>query len=177
MQRLQNSTLYQPLFQKLFHTSAITIDQVAIAIAEYEKSLITPDCKFDRFLRGETKLTEKEYNGYILFKKLGCATCHNGVNIGGNSYQKIGIFYPYKGKALDDRYKITKDPKDRYVYKVPTLRNIALTAPYFHDGSVKDLRNAIKLMAIYNLGVKLNDKQVDLLESFLLTLTGKVPTQ
>jgi len=109
--------------------------------------------------------------GYKLFKMYGCITCHNGMNIGGNSFQKIGIVIPYKN-CYKDRYEITNKKFDQCVYKVPTLRNIAKTAPYFHDGSAKTLRDAIKAMAYYNLGFDLQEQDIIKIEAFLHTLNA-----
>ena len=168
---------YKAMFKNIYNKDYITDDMVYDAIAEFEKALITPNCKFDRYLRGEKNaLNEKEKRGYFLFKSYGCITCHNGVNLGGNSFQKLGIFI--EGIKIPrglDRYYVTRREDDKYVYKVPTLRNIALTAPYFHDGSVKTLKEAIILMGKYNLGIKIPPKDVDDIEAFLKTLTGEEP--
>ena len=146
------------------------------AIAEFEKALYTPNCKFDYYLRGAGELSPLEAKGYRLFKTLGCVTCHNGVNIGGNSYQKFGLINPYLWKpSFPDRYDITRDPDDKNVYKVPTLRNIALTAPYFHDGSAATLKEALRKMAFHNLGFDLSREEVEAIEAFLRTLTGEKP--
>ncbi|GAB6045030.1 cytochrome-c peroxidase [Caminibacter profundus] len=152
-----------------------TINEITDAIAEYEKSLITLNSKFDKYLQGEIKLTEEEKRGYMKFKIYGCITCHNGVNVGGNSFQKVGLFI--ENIDLDrgfDRYEVTKNPMDIYVYKVPSLRNVEKTYPYFHDGSVKTLKEAIKKMGQYNLGIVLSSEDIDDIESFLKTLTGKI---
>lgn len=163
-------------YKKLFKKSYITFYDVIDAIVEFEKTLITPDSKFDKFLRGEAQLSKKEFNGYLLFKHYGCISCHNGINVGGNSFQKIGAFFEYKTKkTYPDRYSLTKDPDDKNVFKVPTLRNVALTAPYFHDGSAKTLKEAIKKMAFYNLGRELEEKETENIEAFLNTLTGTKP--
>ncbi len=145
------------------------------ALAEFEKALYTPNSKFDRFLRKEVSLTPKERRGYLLFKELGCVTCHNGVNLGGNSFQKIGTLIPYPGPLPHDRYEVTKNPKDKGVYKVPSLRNVALSAPYFHDGSIPTLRQAVAKMTYYNLGFYLSAKEQEAIVAFLKTLTGRPP--
>ncbi len=173
--RLQSSSYYTKTFQKLFGTKKITIDMVAKAIAEFEKALYTPNSKFDRFLRKEITLSPIEHRGYLLFKELGCITCHNGVNLGGNSFQKIGTVIPYPGTLPHDRYEVTKNPADKGVYKVPTLRNIAHTAPYFHDGSVPTLRQAVEKMSYHNLGFRLTPKEQRAIVAFLKTLTGQPP--
>ncbi len=172
---LRSNGYYRKIFLDIYKKEP-THDDALDAIAEFEKALITPDCKFDRFLRGETELSESEKRGYRLFKTLGCATCHNGINIGGNSFQKMGLIFPYPWKeSFPDRYHITGTPDDKNVYKVPTLRNIALTAPYFHDGSVPTLELALQKMAYHNLGFDLSAEEVRDLTSFLKSLTGKKP--
>jgi len=172
---LGGSDFYREAFRKIYGR-APTHDDALDAIAEFEKALITPNCKFDRFLRKETKLSELEYRGYKLFKTLGCATCHNGINVGGNSFQKMGLIFQYPWKeGSPDRYEITHFPGDKNVYKVPTLRNIELTAPYFHDGSVPTLELALKKMAYHNLGFDLSAEEIEALISFLKTLTGEPP--
>ena len=173
--RLNNNKFYKKLFKKVYKTDNIKYWMVLDAIAEFEKALITPNSKFDRFLRKETNLSPLEKKGYLLFKQLGCITCHNGINIGGNSYQKIGAINPYDKAPVGDRYEITKREFDRYRYKVPSLRNIVLTAPYFHDGSVETLQEAIDKMAYHNLGFRLSEEEKKALIAFLKTLTGEKP--
>ena len=175
--RVNSNNLYKKMFFKIYGKNYITADMVYDAIAEFEKTLITPNSKFDRYLRGDkAALNDKEKKGYFLFKSYGCITCHNGVNIGGNSFQKIGIFIDKinipRGR---DRYEVTKNKNDKYVYKVPTLRNIDKTAPYFHNGSVKSLKKAIYLMGKWNLGIEIPNKDIDYIYLFLKTLTGKQP--
>ncbi len=174
-QRIEQNDEYKRLFESLY-SDGITYDNVIDAIVEFEKALITPDSKFDLFLKGKAKLSKKEMRGYTLFKQLGCISCHNGVNMGGNSFAKIGIFKPYiNDRRYPDRFEITHNAFDVRVFKVPTLRNIALTAPYFHDASQKTLKDAIFAMGEYNLGIELSKEEVDALEAFLKTLTGKLP--
>ena len=176
VQRLQNDAAYQEAFFAITKRATITQDDLAQMIAEFEKTLITPNAKFDRYLLGKEKLSDEELKGYMLFKTLGCVMCHNGINIGGNSYQKLGAIIPMERKeAIDDRYALTNRESDKNVFKVPTLRNIALTAPYFHDGKVATLREAITKMLYHNLGVNLSDETVDALVAFLQTLTGDIP--
>lgn len=174
--RLNNSPKYQNLFQKAFRKKP-SLKLVLEAISEYEKTLITPNSKFDKFLRGEVKLSKKELQGFQLFNTLGCVACHNGINIGGNSFQEFGtIFKPRLfQEKLYDRYSYTKKESDIGVYKVPSLRNVFKTAPYFHTGEIKTLKIAIKMMGLYNLGRILTDKEIDEIESFLNTLTGELP--
>lgn len=173
--RLNNSNEYKKSFKKVYGVKHITYKLVLDAIVEFENALITPNCKFDKYLRFEVPLSEEEKEGYILFKQYGCITCHNGLNIGGNSFQKMGTFIEYKNKAkYPDRSDII-DKRFYNVFKVPSLRNISKTAPYFHDGSAKTLEEAVRTMAIHNLGIELKDKEIDKIVKFLKTLTGEKP--
>jgi len=174
--RLNKSTYYKELFYKTYHISNIKYKDVVNAIVEFEKGLITPNSKFDKYLRGEVKLTPDEKNGYTLFKQYGCITCHNGINVGSNSFQKMGTFIEYKTKkSYPDREAVVDKKMYHNVFKVPTLRNINLTAPYFHDGATKTLDEAINVMAKHNLGVELSKKEVKDLRLFLNTLEGEKP--
>ncbi|MBI4322919.1 MAG: cytochrome-c peroxidase [Candidatus Omnitrophica bacterium] len=170
---------YVQTFKKLY-PDGISAASIADAIAAFERSLITPNARFDRFLRGDQEaLTAEEREGYRLFKDLGCVVCHQGVNIGGNMFQTMGKMADYfanRGNiATADfgRYNVTGDERDRYKFKVPTLRNIALTAPYFHDATAQTLEEAIQTMAKYQLGVSLTAREVELLVAYLNTLTGE----
>ena len=174
--KINKSTKYKKMFKKVYGTSTISYNQVLDAIVEFENALTTPNAKFDRYLRGEVKLTKDENDGYILFKQNGCITCHNGINIGGNSFQKMGTFLEYEIKHdYPDRSKVTNDPNHRNVFKVPTLRNINKTAPYFHDASAATLEEALTIMAKHNLGIKLKDDEVKKIVAFLKTLDGDLP--
>lgn len=174
--RINNSREYKRLFKLVYGTTSISYKQILDAIVEFENALTTPNAKFDQFLRGETQLTKDEKDGYILFKKNGCITCHNGVNVGGNSFQKMGTFLEYELKNdYPDRSKITNNPNHKNVFKVPTLRNISKTAPYFHDGSAKTLKEALSIMAKHNLGIKFEDEEVKQIIAFLKTLDGDLP--
>lgn len=175
VKRLQEINYYKTSFKSIY-TDGITQQNIKDAIVEYEKSLITPNSRFDQFLKGDNQaLSSEEKAGYQLFKSLGCIACHNGINIGGNIFQKAGIFQPISDKSdtWTGRYKVTGNPDDLYYLKVPSLRNIAHTAPYFHDGSSKTLSEAIAIMAENQLGRTLSNHEIDLLEKFLITLTGK----
>ena len=174
--RLNANVLYQTEFKTVYKTKRITFDNIIDAIVEFEKALVTPNSRFDRYLRGELRLTDMEYKGYEKFKSLGCITCHNGINIGSNSFQKMGLFrdYPYNPK-YQDRYALTNKSYDKNVFKVPTLRNISLTAPYFHDASAATLEKAVETMARYNLGIVLPKHDIALLVSFLKSLEGEQP--
>jgi cytochrome c peroxidase len=172
---LHSDQEYQGLFKGVYKTSQINFDQVVGAIAEFEKALFTPDCKFDLYLRGEIQLSDDEKSGYILFKSLGCISCHNGINVGGNSYQYLGAVNPIDRELVGDRYEISNDPFDKNRFKVPGLRNIELTSPYLHDGSEEKLSDVLDIMAYHNLGFKLSRSENKLLEQFLRTLTGQKP--
>ena len=174
-QRLEANPEYKKRFEALYK-DGVSYKNAIDAIVEFEKALITPNSKFDLYLQGKAKLSAKEQKGYSLFKQYGCISCHNGQNIGGNSFAKVGMFIPYENKKeYPDRYALTHNPLDKNVFKVPTLRNIALTAPYFHDASKKTLKEAIQAIGRYNLGVELNAEEVGAIEAFLKTLTGKLP--
>ncbi len=149
------------------------------AIATFERSLTTPNGKFDRFLRGDKNaLDGDELAGYELFKTLGCISCHQGRNVGGNMYEKLGViddYFSQRGKVQKvdfGRYNLTGIEEQRYEFRVPSLRNVALTAPYFHDGSAKTLEKAVSIMAKYQLGVDLTSGEVSRIVKFLNTLTG-----
>ena len=172
---LNKTPYYKNKFQTTYEVDKVTPNIAASAITEFIKALGTPNSKFDKYLRGETKLSQDEHEGFISFKKLGCIICHNGVNMGGNSFQKWGAVKPVKYKATVDRFFITKDPADKSVFKVPTLRNIELTSPYFHDGNANTLEDAIDKMAYHNLGLKLTKKEKRTIIAFLKTLTGDLP--
>ncbi len=157
---LQKNRKYSSTFSKIY-PDGITQKNIKDAIATFERSLTTPDSKFDQFLRGNKEiLNEKEKQGYNLFKSYGCISCHQGVNVGGNMFQKFGMVEKHPERKDD-------------LFKVPSLRNIALTYPYFHDGSAKTLEEAVKEMAKYQLGRSLDRKEIDLITAFLKTLTGK----
>lgn len=174
--RLNANPAYKKAFKHITKHDTITPNDITEMIAEYEKTLITPNSKFDRYLRGKVSLSPSEKEGYTLFKTLGCVTCHNGVNVGGNSFQKMGVINSVSRNAkVDDRYNTTKRESDKNVFKVPTLRNIALTAPYFHDGSTQTLTEAVQKMSYHNLGIKLDPKEVTSIVAFLNTLTGDIP--
>ena len=129
------------------------------------------------WLRGYDRISNLEEEGHALFKAKGCINCHNGFGVGGNSFQKFGIAKPYdKDTQTLGRYNVTKDEKDKYVFKVPLLRNIELTAPYFHDASTWNLSEAVNIMAEYQLGVPLSRDETNKIVAFLKTLTGDQPS-
>jgi cytochrome c peroxidase len=154
------------------------------ALATFERSLLTPDARFDRYLRGDQDaLGADESRGYELFKAYGCVACHQGVNIGGNLFQKFGIFYDVFAEedpvteADVGRLAITGKEADRHVFRVPSLRNVAITAPYFHDGRAASLEEAVEAMARSQLGRSLTGEEIDLIVAFLRTLTGQYQGQ
>ncbi len=169
-------------FAEIYPSEGLSPANVRDAIATFERALITPDAPFDRWLRGDKKaLSPQAQAGYALFKSYGCISCHQGANVGGNMFERVGMvhnFFADRGKnnASDQgRFNQTGEEDDRHEFKVPTLRNVELTAPYFHDGSVKTLREAISVMAYYQLGVKLPAQDAEQIEAFLRTLTGRRP--
>lgn len=178
--KLNQSSEYRRLFKSAY-PDGISEENVEDAIFTFERSLFTPNSKFDQFLRGDANaLTNNEKEGYRRFKAYGCATCHQGMLLGGNLFQKTGIFGNYaqdRGNETEadfGRFNVTGDEADRYVFKVPGLRNINETAPYFHDGEVETLEDSVKLMAKYQLGRSINQTDVDLIVEFLKTLTGEM---
>ncbi|MGQ0656070.1 MAG: cytochrome-c peroxidase [Betaproteobacteria bacterium] len=170
--KLAQDPQYVAAFRGLY--GGIDAAHIKNAIAEFERSLITPRSRFDRHLEGERgALSAAELKGYQLFKSYGCIACHQGVNVGGNMYQRLGVAQAPGGGSEDPgRMKITGQAEDRFVFKVPGLRNVALTAPYFHDGSVQTLEEAVVLMGRYQLGVVIPAADVALIAAFLHTLTG-----
>lgn len=168
---------YAPLFEKAYGKNSITVANVTDAIAKFEETLITPDSRFDKWLKGDDKaITKTEAEGYALFKAKGCTTCHMGAAVGGGLFQKMGLVKPYtRDTKTLGRYEVTKQEADKYVFKVPTLRNIELTYPYFHDGSLWDLKDVVLTMADIQLGIPVNDEEARKIVAFLKTLTGAIP--
>lgn len=154
----------------------LTYANVGNAIGAYERTLITPS-RFDDYLKGNSSaLTEKEKKGGALFVQSGCIACHNGPTVGGLMYQKLGLVKPYPTKD-EGRAAITKQESDKYVFKVPSLRNVEKTGPYFHDGSIRTLDQAVSIMAEHQLGKQLSKEQVDDIVAFLGSLTASNPTK
>lgn len=168
---------YRGAFQKAFGSDEVTIDRVTQAIADFEETLVTPDSRFDKWLKGDKKaLTAEELAGYKLFKESGCVACHNGPAVGGNSYQKMGVVEPYKASSpAEGRVAVTGKDADRFNFKVPTLRNVELTYPYFHDGAANTLPEAVETMGRVQLGRKFTADENAHIVAFLKTLTGKQP--
>ncbi|WP_456375915.1 cytochrome-c peroxidase, partial [Thiolapillus sp.] len=148
-------------FKLVYGDDSISIDRVTQAIAEFEKSLVTPNSRFDQWLLGkQDALTEKELAGYRLFKESGCTGCHNGPAVGGNSFQKMGVIEPYHTRnSAKGRAAVTGKDADRFMFKVPTLRNVELTYPYFHDGAAKTLTEAVDIMGRLQLGRKFTPEE------------------
>lgn len=170
IKKLSENKEYVDAFKEAYQD--LTYKNVGAAIGAFERTLATPS-RFDEYLKGDVfALSEKERAGLKDFQDIGCTACHNGIGIGGNSFQVLGAVEPYPTKDLG-RYNITKDPDDKYAFKVPSLRNIVHTAPYFHDGSVADLKDAVKLMGKHQLGSNLTDDQVDRIVAFLGSLSAK----
>jgi cytochrome c peroxidase len=164
---------YNELFTKAFPDSAnpVSYDNLAEAIAAFERTLISKS-RFDKFLSGNGKaLSKEEQDGLKVFLDTGCTQCHNGPLLGGNSYRKLGLVNEFKTKDKG-RYDVTKNKEDMYVFKVPSLRNIALTDPYFHDGSIKNLDEAINKMGWHQLGKKLTFDEIKSMAAFLGSLSG-----
>jgi cytochrome c peroxidase len=155
----------------------VSVERLTDAIAEFEKTLVTPDSPFDRWLRGDdSAMNAQELAGYELFKTSGCAGCHSGPALGGAAFQKVGLVQAYEtDNPARGRVDVTGNPGDEMVFKVPTLRNIELTYPYFHDGQVATLAEAIDLMGRIQLGRQYSEAEIDQLVAFLKTLTGRQP--
>lgn len=182
VEQLKGIPGYAAVFGKAFPGApdAITFDNVRKAIALFEATLITPNAPFDRYLKGNEKaLDAKQKEGLALFVGKGCAACHNGINVGGGMYAPFGVVERPGADILPPgdkgRFAVTKTASDEYVFRVPSLRNIALTAPYFHTGKVWDLRQAIAIMGSSQLGANLSDDEVGKIEVFLGSLTGDQP--
>jgi cytochrome c peroxidase len=180
VEKLNEDKAFRKEFEAVY-PEGISDKTITSAIAEFERTLVTPNSKFDKYLKGDqAALSAEEKHGYDVFVAKGCATCHVGELLGGKSYEVMGrradYFAARGGKTTDadnGRFNQTKDEKDRHAFKVPTLRNIALTFPYFHDGSKKTLREAVDAMAVYEVGAPLVEKDAQDLVKFLETLTGE----
>jgi cytochrome c peroxidase len=159
------------------YSGGLTPEHVLDALTIYIRSLLTPNSRFDQYLQGRHEaLTAEEQHGYQLFKAYGCTACHQGVNVGGNMFQKFGIFRGDSPPRDDDdlgRFTLTGVARDRLVFRVPSLRNVAVTAPYYHDGRVDTLETAVDLMARRQLGTALTAEEIRAIVQFLHTLTGE----
>jgi cytochrome c peroxidase len=181
-EQLKGTPGYREAFDKAFpgEPSPITLGNVQKAIAVFEATLITPNAPFDRFLQGDqSALSAVQKEGLALFIDRGCASCHNGINVGGGMYAPFGVVEKPGADILPaadkGRFTVTKTASDEYVFKVPTLRNIALTAPYFHSGQAWDLRQAVAVMGASQLGIQLSSDDIDKITAFLDGLTGQPP--
>jgi len=172
--KLKKNRYYKEKFNTIYQ-DGITAKNITDSIGEFEKALITPNSPFDKFLKGdENTISLRAKNGYELFKSKGCILCHHGVNIGGNLYNRFGIYTDSNSSRLG-RYEVTKKEEDKFVFRVPSLRNIALTSPYMHDGRVKTLKEAVEIMSEYQLGRYMEDGDIDNIVEFLKTLNGEIP--
>jgi cytochrome c peroxidase len=162
------------------YSGGLTQANLRDALAVYTLSLITPNARFDRYLRGELALEPQEQRGYELFRDHGCISCHQGINIGGNMLQRFGVMRDYFAGRSDLQpadmglFAFTGRAEDRHVFRVPSLRNVALTAPYFHDASAATLEQAATAMARFQLGRELSAEQAGQIAAFLRTLTGEL---
>ena len=174
---LQSIPGYVDEFKRVYGKDKIDIDMITDSIAEFEKTLVTPNARFDKWLAGDDKaLTEKELAGYTLFKESGCVACHNGPAAGGTSFQRMGVVEPYKTSSpAEGRSAVTGVDADRFNFKVPTLRNVEMTYPYFHDGAANTLKEAVDIMGRLQLGKKFTDDENAKIVAFLKTLTGDQP--
>ena len=174
---LESIPAYVTEFTQVFGPDCINIDQVTEAIAEFEKTLVTPNSRFDQWLLGDTSaITSEELAGYQLFKNSGCVACHMGPALGGTSFQKMGLVAPYETEnTAQGLAAVTGKDADRFRFKVPTLRNVELTYPYFHDGEADTLSEAVDIMGRLQLGRKFEQTDIDKIVAFLKTLTGEQP--
>jgi cytochrome c peroxidase len=168
---------YKTAFAKAFPNAKqpVTLDNAALAIAAFERKLVTPS-RWDKFLAGDANaLTPEEKAGFIAFYRAGCHTCHGGALVGGRLYQKVGLVKPWPDQKDLGRFDVTKQDSDKMVFKVPSLRNIDKTAPYFHDGSVSSLENAVRMMGEYQVERPLTDSEAKEIVTWLKSLTGELP--
>jgi cytochrome c peroxidase len=174
---LKSIPAYVEAFKRAFpdDKDPVTFDHAALAIGAFERGLVTPS-RWDRFLRGDhSALTPAEIAGFNTFLQSGCASCHAGTYVGGKMFQRIGLLRDWPDQSDPGRYKLTRSEADRMVFKVPSLRNVAKTAPYFHNGKVKTLEEAVLYMAEYQLGNKLTEGEVRAIVAWLQALTGEIP--
>ena len=184
IEKLKKTDFYPVLFQKAFpeDKDPINFTNMRKAIAAFERTLMTKS-KFDNYMEGDANaMTADEIAGMKKFAEVGCTACHNGATVGGMMFQKFGVFYPYeqytKSKNVDKgRMEVTKNEADKFMFKVPSLRNVEKTYPYFHDGSVANLNDAVKIMAKIQLNKDLSDADVNQIVAFLKTLTADVPAE
>ena len=174
--RLLTDSVYISQFKEAFpdESEALNFKNIGKAIGAFERTLITPS-KFDEYLNGDEKaLSEDAIRGLKAFRDTGCVACHNGSTLGGQMFQKLGIVKPFPTSDLG-RYEVTKLDSDKLIFKVPSLRNVSKTAPYFHDGSIQTLEEAVKLMGEHQLGAKMDERKIKDIVAFLNSLTGEIP--
>ena len=160
---------YAPIFDEVFGKNSLNYDNMARAIAAFERTLITPDSAFDRYVRGEGDISAAAKRGMKKVNDIGCTSCHSGPLFTNNSFQQFSY-------GIDDgRKSVTGKDEDDHLFRVQSWRNVAMTAPYFHDGAVNILAQAVRIMASVQLDTKLSDADVDDIVAFLETLTGKAP--
>lgn len=169
---------YVSEFERVFKSRAIDIDKVTTAIAAFEETLVTPNSRFDKWLMGDhAALNADEQAGYTLFKSSGCTACHNGPAAGGAAFRKMGVVEPYKTEnPAEGRMAVTGKDADRFNFKVPTLRNVELTYPYFHDGAADTLAESVEVMGRIQLGRRYSPDETAKIVAFLKTLTGEQPS-
>ncbi len=175
---LKSMPEYVDAFKKAFPDGRdpVTYDNMGKAIGAFERNLITPS-RWDKFLKGDqAALTAEEKAGFNTFVASGCQTCHAGSLLGGNMYQKIGIVKPWPDTSDPGRFKVTNSEGDRFMFKVPSLRNIEKTGPYFHSGKIATLKEAIAKMADHQVGKTLSDAGIQSMETWMKSLTGEIPT-
>lgn len=175
---LESIPAYVREFTRVFGPDCINIDQVTEAIAEFEKTLVTPNSRFDQWLLGDKNaITSDELAGYQVFKNSGCVACHMGPAVGGTSFQKMGVVAPYEtNNTAQGLVAVTGVDADRFKFKVPTLRNVEMTYPYFHDGEADTLAEAVDIMGRLQLGREFENTDIELVVAFLRTLTGDQPS-
>jgi cytochrome c peroxidase len=174
---LKSMPEYVSEFKKAFpdEKDPVTLDNAANSIGTFERKLLTP-ARWDKFLKGDSAaLTPEEKAGFNVFYETGCETCHAGALVGGNLYQKLGNVKSYPDTSDPGRFNVTKDDGDRMIFKVPSLRNVEKTAPYFHNGKVARLEDAVSQMAEYQLGKQLKPEEVAAITTYLHSLTGVIP--
>lgn len=185
IKRLNQDKNLKAKFDKSY-SDGISIENIHNAIIQFEQSLITLNAPFDRWLKGDSNaLSDEQIQGYRLFKSYGCISCHQGTNVGGNMYayfgavKDISVYFQDRGTPVIEtdlgRYTETNDPLDRYLFKVPSLRLASRTAPYFHDGSVAELADAIKIMGRFQLGREIPDEHISAIQAFIISLAGEHP--
>jgi cytochrome c peroxidase len=169
---------YVAEFRQVFGTAAVNIERITTSIAAFEETLVTPNSRFDRWLAGDaTAMSSQERAGYDLFKRNGCATCHYGPAAGGTSFRRMGVIERYNTESpVEGRVAVTGRDADRFNFKVPTLRNVELTYPYFHDGAVDTLADAVTIMGRVQMGRRFSAEENASVVAFLLTLTGDQPS-